>query len=386
MNRVYRPLFKTLAGLFVAAMYAFPQATISAQPGTLNYVEGHAYVDGQEIQQKQLGRVSLQADQTLQTDENSKAEVLLTPGVFLRVGNDSEVKMVTPSLTNTQVAVTRGEALVEVAQLYKENNIQILNGPASAKLEKTGLYRFEAGDNPRIAVLDGKASVYNESGHVKLGKGREVAVTSGKLSSEKFDTKEMEKQDELYAWSNLRSAYAAEASYASSKNVVINAGSGYGWGGGYGPNWYGTGWYWNPGFNTWAFIPGGGYFYNPFGWGFFSPRYAYSAPVYYLPGSVHPVPVNPSRPPRVPLTPAATPHGVPAPGTRPVAPGVAASPRAEPPRAVPHSSPRTVMPGSRPAAPRPQMAPRVGPRPMAAPRPAAPRPAAPAARGAVRPR
>jgi len=87
MNRVYRPLFKTLAGLFVAAMYAFPQATISAQPGTLNYVEGHAYVDGQEIQQKQLGRVNLQADQTLQTDENSKAEVLLTPGVFLRVGN-----------------------------------------------------------------------------------------------------------------------------------------------------------------------------------------------------------------------------------------------------------------------------------------------------------
>jgi hypothetical protein len=382
MNHAYRPLYKVLAGLFVAAMYAFPQATISAQPGTLNYVEGHAYVDGQEVQQEQLGHLNLQAGQSLRTDDNSKAEVLLTPGVFLRVGDNSEVKMVTPSLTNTQVAVTQGEALVEVAQLYKENNIQILNGPGTAKLEKKGLYQFEAGENPRIAVLDGKASVYNESGQVNLGKGREVAVTSGKLRSEKFNTKDVEKQDELYAWSNLRSAYAAEASYASAKNIIVDAGSGYGWGGGYGyaPNWYGTGWYWNPGFSTWAFIPGGGYFYNPFGWGFFSPRYVYQAPIYYLPGSSRPIPVNPSNPPRVPLTPAATPHGVPTPGTRPVAPGVAASPRAEPPRAIPQNRPpRTVMPRSRLAAPRPQMVPRVGPRP-------APRPAAPPARGTVRPR
>lgn len=388
MNSVRRPLYKALAGLFVAAMYAFPQATISAQPGTLNYVEGHAYVDGQEVQQKQLGHLSLQSGQSLHTDENSKAEILLTPGVFLRVGNDSEVRMVTPSLTNTQVAVTRGEALVEVAQLYKENNIRILDGPASAELTKKGLYQFETGDNPRIAVLDGKASVYNESGHVKLGKGHEVAVTSGKLHSEKFKVKDFEKQDELYAWSNLRSAYAAEASYASAKNVIVNADGGWGWGGGYGPSWYGTGWYWNPGFNTWAFVPGGGYFYNPFGWGFFSPAYAYRAPIYYLPGSVHPVPVNPSDPPRVPMTPAATPHG---PATRPGAPGVAASPRAEPPRAVPHNSPRRVMPRARPSAPapRPQMAPRVAPRPAPrmAPRPAPRPPAArPPARGAVRPR
>jgi hypothetical protein len=364
----------------MAALYAFPQATISAQPGTVNYIEGHAYVDGEEVQRKELKRLNLQAGQTLSTDGNSRAEVLLTPGVFLRIGYDSEIKMVTPSLTNTHVAVTQGQALVEVAELYKENNIQILNGSATAKLEKKGLYQFEAGNNPRIAVLDGKASVYNESGHVTLGKGREVAVTSEKLRAEKFNTKDVQREDELYAWSNLRSAYAAEASYATARNVIVNAGGGYGWGSGvygpnvYGSNWYGTGWYWNPGFSTWAFVPGGGYFYNPFGWGFFSPAYVYRAPIYYLPGSVNPVPVNPSNPPRIPATPAATPHG-------PAVPGVEATPRAEPPRAVP-STPRRVMPRSRPTAPPPQMAP-----PAAAPRAPAPTPPArPPARGGARPR
>jgi len=362
----------------MAALYAFPQATISARPGTVNYIEGHAYVDGQEVQSQELRHLNLQAGQTLRTDEGSRAEVLLTPGVFLRLGYDSEIRMVTPSLTNTQVAVTQGQALVEVAELYKENNIQILNGPASARLEKKGLYQFEAGNNPRIAVLEGKASVYNERGDVKLGKGREVAVTSGKLRSEKFNTKEVKREDELYAWSNLRSAYAAEASYATAKNVIVNAGGGYSWGPGYGPgvygpNWYGTGWYWNPGFNTWAFVPGGGYFYNPFGWGFFSPSYVYRAPIYYLPGSIRPVPVNPSNPPRVPATPAATPHG-------PVVPGVDATPRAAPPRTVP-SSPRRELPRARPSAPPPQMTPRAAP-----PRPAPTPSARPPARGGARPR
>jgi len=37
-----------------------------------------------------------------------KAEILLTPGAFLRVGGDSAVKMISPGLTNTQVEVQRG--------------------------------------------------------------------------------------------------------------------------------------------------------------------------------------------------------------------------------------------------------------------------------------
>ena len=40
------------------------------------------------------------------------------------------------------------------------------------------------------------------------------------------------------------------------------------------PSWfYGTGWYWNPYYSSWAFVPGGGYFYSPFGFGFYSPAY-----------------------------------------------------------------------------------------------------------------
>ena len=136
MTRVWGPIHKALAGLFVVAMCAFSQATTSARPGTLNYVEGHAYINGQEVDQQQMGHVNLDLNQTLSTDQNSKAELLLTPGVFFRLASNSEVRMVSNSLTNTQVKLTRGEALVDVAELFKDNNIQILEGGSSTKLLK----------------------------------------------------------------------------------------------------------------------------------------------------------------------------------------------------------------------------------------------------------
>jgi hypothetical protein len=279
---MWRPIHKALAGVFVAAVCAFSQATISARPGTVNYIEGHASIDGQPIDQGQLGHITLNVDQTIQTDPNSKAEILLTPGVFLRLGGDAELKMIEPSLTSTKVAVLRGEALVDVAQLFKDNNLQVMNNGASTEILKKGLYHFDA-DPPQISVFKGKAKVVDGDRHVDVKKGRQVTLTSGKLKAEKFDTKH---HDDLYAWSNLRSQYAAQASYATARNIVVNN-----YGGGWG---YGTGWFWNPWYSSWAFVPGAGYFAGPFGWNFYSPGALYYAPRYYS-GGGYSYPVNRSN-------------------------------------------------------------------------------------------
>jgi hypothetical protein len=115
---------------------------------------------------------------------------------------------------------------------------------------------------------------------VDLKKGRQVTLTSGTLKAEKFDTKQ---RDDLYAWSNLRSEYAAEASYATARNIVVNNYGGWG---------YGAGWFWNPWYSSWAFVPSAGYFYDPFGWGFYSPAALYYTPRYYVPGRYGSYPIN----------------------------------------------------------------------------------------------
>src|SRR4029077_4440887 len=51
-------------------------------------------------------------------------------------------------------------------------------------------------------------------------------------------------------------------------------------GGWYANGWYGNGWYWDPWFSAYTFIPGDGIFYDPFGWGFYSPWLAFGAPYF----------------------------------------------------------------------------------------------------------
>src|ERR1700730_14594105 len=99
-----------------------------------------------------------------------------------------------------------------------------------------------------------------------LKKGRQVAL-AGLLKATHFDTKVAASQDPLYAWSRLRSEYDAEAALQSARTVVVD-----------GPGWWGPGWYWNPWWGMYSFLPGNGMLYSPFGWPYYSPVVVYSAP------------------------------------------------------------------------------------------------------------
>ena len=252
MNRTWFSAAGILTGLCCAVTPALPQAfTISAKPGVVNYLEGNASLNGQPVSSGELRSTALNAGDVLST-EAGKAEVLLTPGVFLRLGDNSEVHMISPSLIDTQLELRRGEAMIEVDQIVDDCRISVLNHGASILIEKDGLYRFNADDAPRVAVIDGKAQVYLGDRKVKLGKGKEV-VLGDLLKPEKFDRK---KEDELYAWSNVRSQYNASMSYQAARAAPVNA---YGYG-------FAGGWMWNAGFNSWAWLPGDGAFFSPFGW------------------------------------------------------------------------------------------------------------------------
>jgi hypothetical protein len=240
--------------------------TTSAKPGAVNYVEGNSTLDGQPLtlNDRQYGPRYLNPNETLSTT-SGKAEVLLTPGVFLRIGDNSAVRMVSPGLTNTQVALERGEAMLEVDQLVKGNNISVLDGQATVTVQQTGLYRLTAGPQPTAAVYDGKLLVREDDHQIELKKGHQTEL-AGLLKSQKFDRKQ---EDVLYAWSNVRSEYDSAASYQLAKNVYVNNYYGGGpWGFGWGP-----GWYWDAGFDGFAWLPYDGAFYSPFGWGFFGPAY-----------------------------------------------------------------------------------------------------------------
>jgi hypothetical protein len=262
-----KALLLSLATL--CAPVALAQSANPAVPGTINYIEGSASIDGRVLNQQSVGSVSLEPGQLLQT-ANGRVEVLLTPGVFLRMGENSALKLISPNLLNTQVELDRGRADIEVDEIHPRNNLQIMVAGASTRLLKAGLYAFDA-DKDNVRVFKGEAELQERGDNQKLIKvkgDREVQLAASEtIKPASFDRKQAE--DSLYQWSSLRSQYLAEAN--------MNLASAYAGYGGMAP-----GWYWDAGFWGYTWLPGDGLLWNPFGWGFYSPRYIYyGGPVFY---------------------------------------------------------------------------------------------------------
>jgi hypothetical protein len=255
-------------GIFLAALLSSPVwGSVPPQPGTINYIEGQATAGAHALTDKSVGSVRLAAGQSL-TTENGRAEVLLTPGIFLRIDAHSTVQMVSPGLADTIVTLESGRAMVEVDEIRPENNIRVGEHGSSTQLLKPGLYDFDA-DHGLVRVFDGEALVQAPGRSVELKRGHELNLsTPGKAKAQRFDEKAS--MDDFYRWASLRSSYLAEAN--------VDAARSYADGYGFAPNWYGDGWYWNPYFTAYTFIPGDGIFFDPFGWGFYSPWYAFGAP------------------------------------------------------------------------------------------------------------
>ncbi|HET9321403.1 MAG TPA: hypothetical protein VFO27_16555 [Bryobacteraceae bacterium] len=85
----------------------------------------------------------IKENQELRTEEG-RAEVLLTPGVFLRLGENSAMRLVTNRLIDTRVEFLAGSALVEADELLKDNGVTIVYQDYTTQLQKKGVYRFDS--------------------------------------------------------------------------------------------------------------------------------------------------------------------------------------------------------------------------------------------------
>src|SRR5260370_8637748 len=122
------------AALSVPAWGADPAQTanakaIPARPGSLNYIEGQAFIEGHSLGPEAIGMTELRPGQSLVT-QAGKVELLLTPGVFFRLGDNSSVTIISPSLTDTEVRLTKCEATVELPRLPPANNVVTLHTAA----------------------------------------------------------------------------------------------------------------------------------------------------------------------------------------------------------------------------------------------------------------
>jgi hypothetical protein len=237
---------------------ASAQSVISAKSGLIHYAEGRVYLGDQLVENKFGNFPDIKEKAQLRT-EDGRAEVLLTPGVFLRIAENSSFRMVTNRLIDTRLEFLSGSILVEADELLKDNGVTIVYNDYAVKIEKKGIYRFDS-DPAALRVYDGAvlAQINDKSQEIKEG---QLLAMNGDLKLAKFDKDDV---DSLYKWSKRRSEYISMANVSAAKTVRDS-----------GTSWYSSGWAFNPYFNMYTFIPYRGAFYNPFGYALWSPFTVY---------------------------------------------------------------------------------------------------------------
>jgi hypothetical protein len=253
------------------------QSVLSVHSGVVHYVEGDAYI-GDKLVESKFGQFpEIKEGESFRT-EAGRAEILLTPGSFLRVAENSEVRMISNHLSDTRFELVKGEILVEsvdsnkdsAAASVKGNMISVLCLNSTTTLLKPGLYQFTT-EPGRVRVYDGEAAVKLGSDQLTLKKGKETQL-QGALMAVKFDEKT---GDELMRWSSRRSGYLAMANVTAARTLSQDTsqwnsylGSGMGFGN----------WAFNPLFGMYTYVPFGGIGYSPFGYNFWSPYSVFNAP------------------------------------------------------------------------------------------------------------
>ena len=237
---------------------------ISARAGGVNFVEGTvAVVRKAGTSGRLIKGETLEIGDRVSTGADGKAEILLNPGSFLRLGGNSSFEFKTTSLENLQIRLDSGSAILEV--FATEDFRVAVNTPKTKYiLTETGVYRIDVigTDGARLEVWKGAAEVGTSGELVKAG--RVATWTPNGYAITKFDRDE---KDSLDTWSKLRGKELAKVTERLKDRNVRTALM---------RSFLGRGWSLFGSFGLWVFDPFyGGYVFLPFGRGWNSP-YGYS--------------------------------------------------------------------------------------------------------------
>jgi hypothetical protein len=201
-----------------AAAVCSSQTIISARSGTLYYFEGIVSVDSSLIQPK-AGRFSeLKAQSVLRTG-HGRAEVLLTPGLFLRVGENSAIKMLDNRLVSTRIEILSGTVIAEAddpQMSLKDSPASLIYNGFAVQLVKHGLLEISS-DPAQVKVYGGEAAVDSAGNRATVRKGQ-LLPFSATLLNEQFNDKV---GDALYLWARNREQSVLASNAASQRSADL---------------------------------------------------------------------------------------------------------------------------------------------------------------------
>ena len=233
---------------------------ISAKAGGVNAVLGRVMISRKDQQPQLLASTdNLVAGDVVTTGSMANVEVLLNPGSYLRLGENSEFQLKNSDLDNLQLELTKGTAIVEVTGVDNLNfQIPVETPLATFTILRSGLYRVTVQpDSAELAVRQGRAS-FGNTREALVKSGKRVTFTNGLATVAKIG----KDKDNFDVWSKQRAELLARANERLSGRQLN----------GYLATFRDTGFWDAPRWGVWTFSSRMGcYTFLPFFYGWSSP-------------------------------------------------------------------------------------------------------------------
>ncbi|MGI4830815.1 MAG: FecR domain-containing protein [Janthinobacterium lividum] len=264
-------LLLSLATLCVPAFAQGTDPAVRDSFSTLNYVQGQATLDGQPLMASAISAPrSLHAGEVLATNTGS-ADVMLTPGTLLRVGQNTAVQLVSSDATRSEMRLESGRANVAVNMIRPDALLLVDLPNGQTQVLQRGLYTFDTATET-VRVFNGEAKVFPGANTdtavkpVKVKDQREVVLNDAHLHAVSFDRTVA--QSDLLPWTGPQEAHA-DGDYGLQGNGPATSRDGFQQVGyGYGPYGFGEGYGYGGGYG-WGFPYGFyGYPYGFYGYPF----------------------------------------------------------------------------------------------------------------------
>ncbi len=274
MTRLAKIFVAAFALLALASIAVNAQHLISSKAGFVNRAEGKVFILRADSEDNTKGRVSLGTQMrdgdSLITEADSFAEILLSPGSYLRLNENSEVRALSTSLTQIRFEVVKGGAITEVATateqvstINKNSPLEIVTPHGTVSIAKDGLYRFDPIDtNTLVQVRQGELFIGDRNQFlagkaIKVGRGNAVKLNGSPIARSDMAKVNKDASDRFDAWSfNRANTLMAANISALRRSRTMNSLS--------------YGWMYDSFYNCYTFIPRNGLWYSPYGFGFFN--------------------------------------------------------------------------------------------------------------------
>jgi len=177
------------------------QINVSTKAGYVNYVQGSANVS---ITQ------TVSSHTPIRTGSGAFAEVLLNPGSYVRLDENSEIEFDGMEMPDLGLRLISGNALIEAAGFDKRTPLTVTTGTLEAEIVADGIYLVSPG---KVLILDGKAQVSN--GKNAYGKNWELSKTDSVHAVKVTRRQPLS----LEQWSTRRSEEAARANFEAASKL-----------------------------------------------------------------------------------------------------------------------------------------------------------------------